>query len=455
MFKKELKQLDIWALALGSIIGWGCFVMPGINFLPKGGPAGSILGLTIGSIIISIISLSYGYMIRKYPLSGGEYIYTKNLFGKRHAFICGWMIILAYWSLIPLNATALSLVSRYILPILLNTETSPFMFGYLYTIAGWDVYAGEILLAWLFIIVIGFINVHGVKSFGRFQSLVALLMSLSVLIVFLGIVFQRPSLSNLSPGFINNSPIGIASGIFAVLAYAPYCFVGFDSIPQAAEEYKFSHKKTIRLMIIAILTGGLIYSAIVFVTAVAAPWQETINAGFDWATGEVVLRMLGNFGIVFLGLAMLCAVVSGINGFYMAASRLMYSMSKDDTLPKQFEGISNEGTPKNAIVFLMIISLIAPLFGREVLSWVVDMTCVGAAMGFIYTSSCAYKYAKKEKETPQAIISFIGILLSLIFFVEAFVPGMPGFLSIPSFIILGIWILMGFIMAMSVKPKQQ
>lgn len=455
MFKKELKQLDIWALALGSIIGWGCFVMPGINFLPKGGPAGSILGLLLGAIIISIISLSYGYMISKFPLSGGEYIYTKNLFGKKHAFVCGWMIILAYWSLIPLNATALALVSRYILPILLNCDASPFMFGYLYTIAGWDVYFGEILLAWLFIIGIGFINIHGVKSFGRFQSIVALLMSISVLIVFLGVIIQRPSLSNLSPGFVKSSPIGVISGVFAVLAYAPYCFVGFDSIPQAAEEYKFSHKKTIRLMVIAILTGGLIYSAIVFVTAIAAPWQETINAGYDWATGEVVSMMLGSFGIVFLGLAMLCAVVSGINGFYMAASRLMYSMSKDETLPKKFEGLSKEGTPKNAILFLMIISLIAPLFGREVLSWVVDMTCVGAAMGFIYTSACAYKYAKKEKENRQTMFSFLGILLSSIFFVEAFVPTMPGFLSLPSFIILGIWIIMGIIMAIAVKPKQQ
>ena len=67
-FKKDLRKIDIWALALGAIIGWGCFVMPGTSFLPKAGPIGSIVGLMLGALIISIISFSYGYMIQKLSL---------------------------------------------------------------------------------------------------------------------------------------------------------------------------------------------------------------------------------------------------------------------------------------------------------------------------------------------------------------------------------------------------
>ena len=141
-FKKDLRKIDIWSLALGAIIGWGCFILPGTDFLPKAGPLGAILGLLLGAVIISIISFSYGYMIQKFPLSGGEFVYADSVFGKKHAFICGWSLVLAYWSLIPLNSTAVAMVSRYILP------GSPFQFGYLYTIAHWDVYLGEILLAY-------------------------------------------------------------------------------------------------------------------------------------------------------------------------------------------------------------------------------------------------------------------------------------------------------------------
>ena len=114
-FKKDMRKMDIWALALGAIIGWGCFVMPGTNFLPKAGPS-AITGLLLGGCVMSIIAFSYGYCIKKYPLSGGEFVYVDASFGKKHAFACGWMIVLGYWSLIPLNATAIGMITRYLMP---------------------------------------------------------------------------------------------------------------------------------------------------------------------------------------------------------------------------------------------------------------------------------------------------------------------------------------------------
>ena len=157
-FKKDMRKIDIWALALGAIIGWGTFVMPGTNFLPKAGPS-AIIGLLLGGCVMAIISLSYGYCIKKYPLSGGEFVYADASFGKKHAFACGWMIVLGYWSLIPLNSTAIGMITRYIFP-------GVFQFGHMYTIAGWDVYLGEVLLSSAFIIVLGYMNVKGVKSAG-------------------------------------------------------------------------------------------------------------------------------------------------------------------------------------------------------------------------------------------------------------------------------------------------
>ncbi len=65
-FKKDMRKIDIWALALGAIIGWGTFVMPGTNFLPKAGPS-AIIGLLLGGCVMAIISLSYGYCIKSIP----------------------------------------------------------------------------------------------------------------------------------------------------------------------------------------------------------------------------------------------------------------------------------------------------------------------------------------------------------------------------------------------------
>ncbi len=58
-----------------------------------------------------------------------------------------------------------------------------------------------------------------------------------------------------------------------------------------------------------------------------------------------------------MGIALICAVLSGIIGFYMATSRLLYSMSREKALPAWFGKIEPKSkTPKNAILFIMAIS---------------------------------------------------------------------------------------------------
>ena len=91
-FKREMRPIDVWGLALGAIIGWGCFVLPGTTFLPKAGPLGTTIGMLIGAVVVIIISLSYAFLIRRYPVSGGEFVYAGTAFGKTHAFICGWAL---------------------------------------------------------------------------------------------------------------------------------------------------------------------------------------------------------------------------------------------------------------------------------------------------------------------------------------------------------------------------
>ena len=451
-FKKDMRKMDIWALALGAIIGWGCFVMPGTNFLPKAGPS-AIIGLLLGGIVMSIIAFSYGYCIKKYPLSGGEFVYADASFGKKHAFACGWMIVLGYWSLIPLNSTAIGMITRYLLPGI-------FQFGHMYTIAGWDVYLGEVLLSSAFIIVLGYMNVKGVKSAGWFQTTVAVALTASVAFCLIGVLLAKPDIStNLQPFFaeIVDGEVrekGSIACIIAVACYAPYCFVGFDCIPQAAEEYAFSHKAALGLMIGAIMVGACIYAAVVFCTAVVEPWGPMMLSNPDWATGESVQSTIGYVGLLFLGIAMLCAVLSGMNAFYLAASRLLYSMSYADALPSVFGKLHPKyGTPDKATYFLLIISLVCPWFGRQVLSWIVDMTCVGAAVGFTYTCATATIMAKKDGLKGQTAISAVGTVLAAFFIILSFIPGSPGFLSTPSFIILGIWIVLGVIFWFKIKEN--
>jgi amino acid transporter len=443
--KKAMRPIDVWGLALGAIIGWGCFVLPGSAFLPKAGPLGTTIGMLIGALLIIVIALSYGYLIRRFPVSGGEFVYTRETLGKKNAFICGWGMILAYWSLIPLNATALALISRYLFPGIIQQ-------GLLYEVAGWDVYAGEVILASAFIIFMAYINIKGIKQAAWMQTAISMTLVGCIFIVTF-LVLGQSDWGNLEPGFQDGRRWW--KGVFSIVAMAPWAFIGFDCIPQSAEEYNFNHKKSTAIMVSAILIAAIMYISICTVTAAGIkPWQELLADRHNWPTGFVVRNTLGLAGLVALGIAMFCAVVSGMNAFYISTSRLMYAMSKDGALPKIFEKLSPKyGTPRNAIIFIMILSLFAPWFGREILSWIVDMTSVGAAIVFGYTTAAAAFIAYKHKHFTQMGVGILGCLFSVFFLSLLIVPGMPGYLTFQSRVILLAWIAIGLIFYLIIRKS--
>ena len=54
--EKKLSPVNVWSLALGCIIGWGAFVMPGNTFLGKAGPLGTAIAMAIAAVIMCIIA---------------------------------------------------------------------------------------------------------------------------------------------------------------------------------------------------------------------------------------------------------------------------------------------------------------------------------------------------------------------------------------------------------------
>lgn len=449
--EKKLSPVNVWALALGCIIGWGAFVMPGNTFLINAGPLGTAIGMGTAALVMILISYNYQYMIRRYPLAGGEYTYTRAAFGSGHAYICAWFLGLSYATLVPMNATALALIGR-------NLLHNIFQFGFHYTVYGYDVYLGEVLLALGAILLFAGLSLRGVRFTGVFQViLVFSLVTGIAVIVAAAVLSPAATWANLKPGFFPGSETGKGAGIAAVMAVAPFAFVGFDTVPQSAEEYGFSEKKTRAIMLISILFGGCIYVALNTVTAAVvhagfANWAEYIAAAQSLSgleslpTFYAAYELLGNFGLFFIGIAVLGAILSGIVGFYMATSRLLFAMAREGALPRWFGELSkNHRVPKNAILFHMAISLFAPFLGRVVLGWLVDMSSLGAAIGYGYTSAAAFKYAKEEGNKGIMVTGVIGTIMAVVFAVILLIP-IPGLhcsLGKQSYVCLLIWSVLG------------
>ena len=152
--QRQLSPMHVWAIAFGCIIGWGSFVNPGKKFLPNSGVAGTTIAMILGAAVMIIIAFSYAYMVPKYPKAGGEYTFTKECFGKNTAICCGWFLIAAYLTNVPMNSTAIGLIVDG-----LDGSANILKFGFHYTIAGFEVYLGEILLASSILILFGILMV--------------------------------------------------------------------------------------------------------------------------------------------------------------------------------------------------------------------------------------------------------------------------------------------------------
>ena len=430
-----MKPLQVGTLSLGCIIGFGCFVLPG-DFLATAGPIGAVLGVLLGGAAMLIIARSYGVMVRAFPVAGAEFAYAYHACGRYHAYVCGWFLALGYLSIVPLNATALAVLGKFIAP-------QVFARGYLYTVAGFEVFAGEVLLAGAAIAVVGLFQTRGVRGVGNLQVAMTALLVGGVLVIGLGTPASGvASSANLEPYFAPDR--GPLAGVLAMLAIAPFLYVGFDTLPQAAEEFNFSPRLGLRLITLSIGAGVIMYAVLILATAAVMPWQSLVAGEPLWATGDAVRASLGPVGLAVLATAVTMAVFTGINGFFMASSRLLFGMGRAKLLPAWFAQVHpTHRTPANAILFVGLVSLAAPWFGREVIVWVVDMASLGTAFGYGYTCFAAVRIWRTDAGGGDRWLGLTGVVLSVGFIVLLTAPGMPGFMAAPSWIALGAWVALG------------
>ena len=86
--KPHLSSLAVWALSVGSAIGWGSLVVTSSSYLSEAGPLTSVLGLLIGFAMMVLVCSHYNFLANRYPGSGGLYDYVKYVFGYDQAFFC-------------------------------------------------------------------------------------------------------------------------------------------------------------------------------------------------------------------------------------------------------------------------------------------------------------------------------------------------------------------------------
>ncbi len=457
---KNLSPITIWALSFGCVVGSGAFYMPGTTFLPISGPLGTLIGITLSAIIMLIIGVNYSFMINHYPDAGGSFTYARENMGYDHGFVCSWFMALVYISIAWANATAIPIMLRHLLGNL-------FQFGFHYKLAGNDVYFGEAMLSVLAIILFGFVCYRSSQLTGLLMTICSVVMVLGIVIGFIVSLFHIiVSGVSLTPMF--SPKVHAFSGILSIVALAPWAFVGFEAVSHATEEYDFSPKKISKIIVLSIIISAFCYIALSVIAVAFRPegysnWNDYIN-NLDNLEGlehvpvlNTIYNLLGKTGLFLFCLTIFGALISGVLGHTYALSRLMLSMSRQNMLPSWFGSSDGNHMPINLIPFLVIISIPMPFFGRGIMGWMVDISTIGAAIAYMYTSHVAFRIAWEESNRFVVTTGALGMASSMLFFLFSLLPSFSSIaaLSTGAYLSLVVWSILGFLFFQYVFHKNK
>ncbi|MCB1845685.1 MAG: amino acid permease, partial [Halioglobus sp.] len=361
-FVRVINSREVLALAFGAMVGWSWVALSGV-WINTAGPAGAMLAFLIGGTAVIFVGLTYAELAAAMPFVGGEHAYSKPVGSATASFLCTWAILLGYVSVVAFEAVALPTVLEYMLP--------GFSQGYLWTVAGWEVNASWVATGSLAAIAMLVLNILGIRSAARVQLLVVIVVLLSGLVLFSGAAVTGDK-ANLSPAFA-----GGVAGTLSVLVMVPFMFVGFDVIPQSAEEIDVPFAGIGRLLVASIMMAILWYTAVIASVSLGLSTSDRTAASLPTADAATALlggAWAGNL-LVIGGIA---GIVTSWNAFLIGGSRALFALAEAGQAPKAFAKLHPKyKTPHNAILLIGGVAIIAPLLGRPAMVWLVDAGGLG------------------------------------------------------------------------------
>ncbi|MBF8221597.1 APC family permease [Halomonas sp. 328] len=437
---RVLARKDVLALAFGAMIGWGWIVLTG-SWIQSAGSLGAITAFILGGIAIVLVGLTYAELASAMPQVGGEHVYSYRALGHFASFFCTWAIALGYVSVVAFEAVALPTVVEHLFP--------NYAVGHLWTIAGWEVKATWVAVGVAGSVAMMAINYVGIRTAALVQKVVTLLILVVGIMFITGALFEGER-ATMEPLFSTSE--GVMGGIMVVLIMVPFMFVGFDVIPQAAEEINLPFREIGRVLMISVILAVFWYALIILGTSLMLD-SEALGA----SSLAVPDAMQAVFQAPWAGNLMVLAGIAGIitswNAFYVGGSRAIYALAHSGMLPAFLAKLHpKHRTPTNAILLMGLLSCIAPFFGRPALVWLVVAGGLGIVIAYLFVSLSFVVLRLKEPEMVRPFkvrqglaVGVIAVLLSL-GLIALYLPGSPAALAPAEWVMFLGWMGIGLVL---------
>ncbi|BBM83510.1 amino acid permease [Candidatus Uabimicrobium amorphum] len=306
MLKKNLRSLDVFCLATGTMISSGLFVLPGIAF-EKIGPA-IIVAYGLAALFVIPAMFSKIELATAMPKAGGSYFFIERSLGPLMGTFSGF-----------LNWLSIALKAGFAL-IGIGTIGAQFL--------PFSQEVGIKLVAISSCIVLTIINLVSVKSVGRLQAiLVFSLLGILSLHSFSGIIVVESA--KYSP-FLHAD----LQTLFAVAGMIFFSFGGLTKVASVSEEIHNPGRSLPRGMFASFAVVSFFYVFIVFITVGTVEASELSGSLIPIALSAE--QIFGERGIIAIEAASLLAFVTTANAGILSASRSPLAMSEDGLLPEVF-----------------------------------------------------------------------------------------------------------------------
>ncbi|MBL3687479.1 amino acid permease [Leucobacter zeae] len=349
----------------------GVYSMFAISLGQAGPPmAWALVIALVGQFFVALV---FGEVVSNYPVAGGVYPWSRRLWGRKWAWMNGWIYVVALVGTIAAVAYGASPFVASIFGGVLDS-------------------GGIVLIALGTLVVATILNFSGTRvlSLAATVGLIAEMIGAVVIGGYLLLFGRQHDLSVLfdNQGIGNDAPGGYLGAFAAAALIGMFAYYGFEANGDVAEEIKNPSVRVPKAMRMTLYIGGFAANLLVFSLVLAVPDFQAVASGeVSDPIGELLHEAFGPiFPIVMF--VIVVAFISCITSLQAAASRLIYSMGRDGFLPaSQFLSAFNEKrhVPHNALLAAACFPaavIVLSLLLEDALTAMVGFGTVGIYIGF-------------------------------------------------------------------------
>jgi len=421
-------------LTLRDLILYGIIViqpvapMSAFGVLSTRGHGQVVTAILIAMVAMLFTGISYGRMARAYPSAGSAFTYVAQEINPAVGYVTGWCMVMDY------------MLNPLICTIWCGEQAHEFAPG----LPVWD---WKIFFAGVFTL----LNIRGIKTSARVNTVMAAGMSAVIVIVFVaairyihGTPHGADPISFTRPFY---DPATFTWGnLFGCTSIAVLTYIGFDGISTLSEEAENPRRNIMLATVLTCVVIGALSAAEVYIAQLVWPASQAFpneNTAYVFAAARTWAPL---FGIV--GVTLIVANFGSGLGAQIGAARLLFGMGRSEALPKSFFGAidAKHRVPRNNVLFVGAIALVGSFLLTYDLG--LNMLNFGALIAFMGVNAAAflrYYWRAEEKKLGNLIPPIFGFIICFLLWLNLSHPAMKiGSVWMAVGIAFGIWRTKGF-----------